>query len=125
MRDLSDAEQEIIDTIDSQIAKLDRKLEPFNELIQERQRLRKAKAILLGESAGPRAGGGANTQLTADQVRHAFRESKERYLSVADLAKATGAPDSTVRSHLNRGKGTSYKKKGDNWRLIGGEEQSE
>lgn len=127
MRELSDAEQKILDSVDEQIDKVDHKLKPFQELIEQKQRLTKVKATLLNERVGSsRSSSSGYAQLTHEQVTKAFQDATSRYLSVAELAQATGAPDSTVRSHLNRGRDSMYKKRSsDNaWRIIGEESET-
>lgn len=132
MRELTPTEQTIVDAIDEQLEKINRKLEPFKELLEQQQRLNKTKATLLNERVGsPGRGQGGYTQLTHEQVENAFRShqkqnSGERYMTVSEISHATGTPDSTVRSHLNRGRTTGmYKRKDGKWRLTGQTEQTE
>jgi Fic family protein len=122
MRELSTSETEILDLLDQKIQRIEKKLEPFQELIDQKQRLQRTRATLLQERGGTgRSGNGAT--LTTEQVEKVFADQEEKYLAVADIAKATGFPDSTVRSHLHRKRDQKYHQKGDKWRLIGRSEE--
>ena len=128
MRELSRAEQTILDTIDQEIDEIDEKLAPFQELIEQKNRLVKTKATLLNEKptrSSSGSGGSGRAVLTHEQVTQAFRSAGEKYLTGPQIAEMTGNNLSTVRSHLNRGRGQMYKKKGDAWRLIGANRDDE
>jgi Fic family protein len=124
MRELSASETEILDLLDQKIQRIEKKLEPFQELIDQKQRLQRTRATLLQERGGGGTGSRSNgATLTTEQVEKVFADQEEKYLAVADIAKATGFPDSTVRSHLHRKRDQKYHQKGDKWRLIGREQE--
>lgn len=107
MEELTPRKRVILDALDEQIAELEAKLKKVNPLIQELNVLKQTRRTLLSERATTSGGGNSRVQLTMEEVVHAMNEHPNG-MTPTEIAEATGAPGGTVRSHLNRGKGTRY-----------------
>jgi CHASE3 domain sensor protein len=97
---------QIVRGIDQRIQRINKKLAPFDELIEKRNKLQAARRALLSERA-PTAGGGRGT--TQEEVVDALR--KLGSATVHQLAQQLGATEGAVRGHLNRGKDERFTRK--------------
>jgi len=87
---------------------VDGELARYEELLAERERLRSARAALLGESATP----GQISQ--GDVAEYLAGHPGSR---AGEIAKALGVPLARVSSHLYRGKHTRFVSRADGWHL--------
>jgi DNA-directed RNA polymerase specialized sigma24 family protein len=97
----------VIAEIDERLKSLDDQLARHDELSGERERLRAARATLLGESA--------IKHITQDDVAAYLAEnpgSKPR-----QIADAFGVPSGRVSAHLYRAKTTRFMSRPDGWYL--------
>jgi response regulator of citrate/malate metabolism len=124
MEDLTSRQERVLEVLDEQIDLLDKKLKKVQPLIDELSKLRKTRATLLNER-GPTGGVRGNT-LTMESVIHAFNKLGGE-ATAPQIADIVGSTDTTVRSHLNRHKGSRYEQTDERgvWRLIGNEEEEE
>ena len=102
------ASRSVVAEIDDRLKSLDELLARHEELLGERDRLRAARATLLGESP---AG-----QITQDDVAGFLAEhpgSRPR-----QIAAALGVSAGRVSAHLFRGKGTRFASREDGWHLV-------
>ncbi len=107
-RELGVASRGVVTEIDRRIAALDGELARYEELLAERERLRSARAALLGESATP----GQISQ--GDVAEYLAGHPGSR---AGEIAKALGVPLARVSSHLYRGKHTRFVSRADGWHL--------
>jgi hypothetical protein len=96
----------VVREIDDRLEDLDRELATYEELVAERERLRRARAQLTGESLSAK-------RLTQDELaeyleKHPGSRSKE-------IAEAFGVPLQTISSHLYRAKHTRFESRPDGW----------
>jgi DNA-directed RNA polymerase specialized sigma24 family protein len=101
------ASRSVVAEIDDRLKTLDAQLASHEELLAERQRLRAARATLLGESP---AG-----QITKDDVAAYLKEHPGS--RPAEIADALGVSSNRVSAHLFRSKTTRFIKRGDGWHL--------
>ena len=125
MRKLSEREKLILETLDTEIEVLEKKLQKFQPYFDELGRLRKARAVMLDErstTGSPRGGGGGRAGtgvLTMETVINYLRE--HGHATTREIADYAGTTVGNVRAHLNRYKDERYRQNGDgNWELIGG-----
>jgi uncharacterized small protein (DUF1192 family) len=107
-RELGVASRGVVTEIDRRITVLDGELARYQELLAERERLRSARAALLGESATP----GQISQ--GDVAEYLAGHPGSR---AGEIAKALGVPLARVSSHLYRGKHTRFVSRADGWHL--------
>jgi uncharacterized small protein (DUF1192 family) len=107
-RELGVASRGVVTEIDRRIAALDGELARYEELLAERERLRSARAALLGESSTP----GQISQ--GDVAEYLAGHPGSR---AGEIAKALGVPLARVSSHLYRGKHTRFVSRADGWHL--------
>jgi predicted HTH transcriptional regulator len=125
MEKLSKRQNAVLEIIDEQIEELEGKLQKVQPLINELNRLKQTRKVLLSER-GTTGGGGnsARTQLSMEEVIHFLRENGAS--SAQEIAEAHGVAGHIVRSHLSRHKDTRYENVGEGqWQLIGEEEEEE
>ena len=127
MEKLSQRKSNVLEIMDAEIEELETKLKKVQPLIDELNQLRRSRAVLLSERSVT-GGVGTNSsgapRLSMEEVIHALRENDNEPMSVAELAKELGRPEATVRSHLNRARGSRYEVNGDKeWHLIGEEDE--
>ena len=102
------ASRGLVAEIDEQLSKLDGKLAPHEPLLAERERLRAARALLLGE--GPAA---KTPRISQDNVAAYLIENPGSRAGA--VAKALGVPLTTVSAHLYRGKLTLFVSRNKGW----------
>jgi hypothetical protein len=105
---LGRASRGLVADIDEQLSKLDGKLAPHEPLLAERERLRTARAALMGE--GPAAKTPRISQ--EDLVGYLIANPGSR---ASAAAKFFGVPLTTVSAHLYRGKLTTFVSRGKGW----------
>jgi hypothetical protein len=108
---LGRASRGLVAEIDEQLARLDAELAPHERGLAERERLRAAKATLLGESPA------ATPRISQEDVAAYLAEHPGSRAGV--VAKALGVPLTTVSAHLYRGKLTLFVSRDDGWHLRG------
>lgn len=92
------------------IDQMDKKLEVYDEVKKQRDRLTAARRSLMGVGSRTTSSGGS--RVTQDEVAKAM--SSQDGVTVADLvAVISGATDGQIRGHLNRGKGVRFLKRAD------------
>jgi hypothetical protein len=100
----------VVAEIDQQLSKLDGKLAQHESSIAERERLRAARATLLGE--GPTAPTRRISQ--DDLISYLIEHPGSRPGAVAE---ALGVSPETVSAHFYRGKLTTYVARGNGWHV--------
>ena len=101
------ASRSVVAEIDDRLKNLEEQLATRDELVRERERLRAARATILGE--------GPVGQITQDDVASYLAEhpgSRPR-----QIAKALGVTAGRVSAHLYRAKGTRFVSCDDGWHL--------
>jgi CRP-like cAMP-binding protein len=122
VRKLSNRETTILEAMDAEIEELAKKLEKVQPLVDELQRLRRARSVMLDEKSltgKPRSGGrSGNTGAQMETVIAYLREHGEA--STTELADYVGTTVASIRTHLNRYRDERYRQTSDgNWALIG------
>ena len=124
MEKLTTRQTTVLEVLDAQIEELEEKLRKAQPFIDELNKLRATRRVLLSEKSMTSGGGNNTTRLTMEQLVHFMRAgdatNEDDALPVSIIAQKLGVPDATVRSHLNRSKDTRYAQ-ADNgaWYLIG------
>lgn len=112
------AEQEaVLEVLDAQIEKLEKKLAKAQPLINRLQQLKQTRRVLLSEKGTTGGGGRSDVQLTQEQVIHFLRENGAS--QPQEIANALGVAGTVVRSHLHRHKDETYENTDDGWVYIG------
>ncbi len=99
------ASRGVVAEIDERLKGLDAQLASHEELVAERERLRAARATLLGESP---AG-----QISQDQVADYLAEHPGS--RPGQIAQALGVSSGRVSAHLYRAKSTRFISRSDGW----------
>jgi|SRR4249919_3098789 DNA-binding transcriptional ArsR family regulator len=130
MRKLSSRESSVLEALDAEIEALAKKLEKVQPLVDELNRLRKARAVMLDEKSltgNPRGGsrsGGGGTGAQMETIITYLREHGEA--STTELAEYVGTTAASIRTHLNRYRDERYRQNGSgNWSLIGADDDEE
>ncbi len=105
---LGRASRGLVADIDEQLSKLDGKLAPHEPSIAERERLRAARALLMGEGPAPET-----PRISQDDLIGYLIENPGARASAA--AKFFGVPLTTVSAHFYRGKLTTFVSRGKGW----------
>lgn len=117
----NELKQHELDSIDKKLRMIEKKLAPFNDLIELRNRLTGARRALLSERATTNGGGRG---LTQEEVVKAMLD--EGRMTVHAISEKLSATTAVVRGHLNRGKDERFEKHGDNtWSLRDPESEDE
>jgi DNA-directed RNA polymerase specialized sigma24 family protein len=104
---LGRASRGVVAEIDERLKTLDTQLAAQQALLAERERLRAARATLLGE--------GPSGQISQDDVADYLAEhpgSRPR-----EIAESLGVSSGRVSAHLFRAKSTRFVSRGDGWHL--------
>lgn len=104
---LGRASRGVVAEIDEKLSVLDGELAGYEPLLAERERLRAARAALMGEGPAP--------QISQDDVA-AYLKAHPGSRAGA-VAKALNVPLARVSSHLYRGKRTRFVSRDDGWHL--------
>lgn len=107
---LGRASRGLVAEIDEQLTRLDAELAPHERRLAERERLRAARATLLGESPAAHA-----PRISQEDV--AVYLSEHPGSRAGAVAKALGVPLTTVSAHLYRGKLTLFVSRDDGWHV--------
>lgn len=120
MDELTRRQQAVLEVIDEQIAQLEKRLEKARPLIEDLERLKQTRRVLLSEKAMTGGRGSAGrAQLTQEEVITVMRDRPEG-VTPAHITERLGVDGTIVRSHLNRHKDTTYKRNDDGlWVYIG------
>jgi DNA-directed RNA polymerase specialized sigma24 family protein len=97
----------VVAEIDERLRTLDEQLAQHDQLARERERLRAARATLMGESP--------IRQITQDDVAAYLAENPGS--RPGDIADALGVPSGRVSAHLYRAKTTRFVSRPDGWYL--------
>jgi hypothetical protein len=100
----------VVAEIDEQLSKLDGKLAPHEPSIAERERLRAARATLLGEAPAAKAQRISQDDLIGYLIEHPGSRP-------GAVAEALGVSPETVSAHFYRGKLTLYVARGNGWHV--------
>ena len=106
MEKLSKRQTSVLDVLDEQIEELETKLTKVQPLIDELNKLRQTRRVLLSEKGVTGGGGSSTPQLSMEEVVRYLKEHGSS--SPQDIADAVGFDVHRVRSHLSRHKGTRY-----------------
>lgn len=124
MEELTEAKQAILDVIDVELEKINKRLRKYEPLIAERNKLQQTRRTLLDERSSTGGGGRNGARLTMESVIHYLRENGAS--TPQDVADAVGVPAASVRSHFNRHKNERYASDEPGiWRLIEDEDDDE
>jgi hypothetical protein len=104
---LGTASRGVVADIDEKLSVLDGELAGYEPLLAERERLRAARAALMGEGPAP--------QISQDDVAAYLKAHPGSRAGV--IAKALNVPLARVSSHLYRGKRTRFVSRDDGWHL--------
>jgi len=107
---LGRASRSVVSEIDDRLKNLDEQLAGHDELLRERERLRAARATLLGE--GP-AGQISQDDIAAYLAEHPGSRPRQ-------IAEALGVTAGRVSAHLFRGKDKRFVSRSDGWHLRAG-----
>jgi hypothetical protein len=101
------ASRGVVAEIDERLKSLDEQIAAHEELLAERDRLRSARATLLGEGPPDRV---SQDQIAAFLAEHPGSRPGE-------IAQALGVTPGRVSAHLYRAKHTRFVSRGDGWHL--------
>jgi len=104
------ASRGLVADIDQRLSKLDGKLAAHEPSIAERERLRAARAVLMGEGPPPATRRISQDDLIGYLIEHPGSRSGE-------VAKALGVSLATVSAHFYRGKLTTYVSRDTGWHV--------
>lgn len=106
----------VVREIDEELARVNKGLSGYEQLLRERDRLLAARSALTGERP---AKGSAVARTSQDDVAAFLAEHPDSW--PADIAAALGVPVTNVSAHLYRGKRTRFQRGEHGWRLrLGG-----
>ena len=105
---LGRASRGLVADIDKQLSRLDGKLAPHEHVVAERERLRAARALLMGEGPAPET-----PRITRDDLVAYLAENPGSRAGA--VAKALDVPLTTVSAHLYRGKLTLFVSRDKGW----------
>jgi hypothetical protein len=113
--------ESVLDILDEQIEDLEERLKKVQPLIDELNKLRQTRRVLLSEKQATGGGGHSGPQLSMEEVVRFLKENGPS--GPTEIAEGVGFDDRRVRSHLSRHKGTRYENIANgSWALIEGEE---
>jgi hypothetical protein len=107
---LGRASRGLVADIDKQLSRLDGKLAPHEPLVAERERLRAARAVLMGDGPAPET-----PRISQDDLVGYLIENPGARASAG--AKFFGVPLTTVSAHFYRGKLTTFISRGKGWHV--------
>lgn len=117
MEKLSSDQEAVLEVLDARIERLEEKLKKAQPLMNRLNKLKQVRRVLLNEKGTTGGGGNGRTQLAQEEVIRFLREKGPS--QPAEIAEALGVPGATVRSHLYRGRDTTYRDDGNGWEYIG------
>jgi DNA-directed RNA polymerase specialized sigma24 family protein len=104
--------EEQIEVINEQLEKVQRMMRPYEQLKDRENRLRAARRALLGGSSVTREG---NSQIRKEDIVEILKETPG--MAPGQIAQHLGVPQTTVSSHLYRGKDARFLSKDGRWYL--------
>ena len=111
----------VLEVLDEQIEELEVKLAKAQPLINELNRLKQTRRVLLSEKGTTGGAGHPNAQLSQEMVITFLKEVGSA--TPAEIAEKYGVPGATVRSHLARHKDTTYERNDEGeWELMEGDD---
>lgn len=114
---MSPAQQNILEAIDSEIAKLDKQLSPYQPLLNQLSQLRRTRQVLLSNHGGPGAASGTSNRISVDQIV-AVVSSFGRPTSPKEVADKLNCNVATIRSQFSRHNGSRFRKEGNAWVTV-------
>lgn len=102
--------QQRVEEIDADIDKLTELLKPYERISQERDKLKAARRALLG---GSKLTGEGSARVSQEDVVKFLTENPGS--STGEVASALSVPQTTISSHLYRGKGERFLTKDKKW----------
>lgn len=124
MEDLTDAQNAVLEVIEAQLGRINKRLKKFEPLIAERDRLTQTRRVLLSEKSQTGGRGSWNAQLSGEEVITFLRENGPS--TPQEISEGLSVAGTVVRSHLSRGKGKTYDRNDDGkWDLIEGDEEDD
>ncbi|HEY1777051.1 MAG TPA: hypothetical protein VGG41_12905 [Solirubrobacteraceae bacterium] len=105
----------VLAQIDAQIEALDGELAGYRPLVEERNRLAAARAVLTGERPPKGLSTSGGRRLSQDEVADFLREHPGA--KAGDIARALDVPLTNVSQHLYRGKQGRFEARGDGWHV--------
>lgn len=110
----TDYVQGLVDAIDKRLKAIDKKLLPFQGLIDQKNKLQASRRALLAERSTTSNGGGKG--LSQEEVVNWMTQHEGPH-TVFEIAQGLSVTESVVRGHLNRGKDERFEKDGNKWDL--------
>jgi hypothetical protein len=107
---LGRASRGLVAEIDEQLSKLDARLAPHEPQMVERERLRAARALLMGEGPAPQTPRISQNDLVGYLIDNPGARATA-------AAKFFGVPLTTVSAHFYRGKLTTFVSRGKGWHV--------
>ncbi len=125
MDKVSKRQSAVLEVLDEQIEELEEKLAKVQPLLNELNRLKQTRRVLLSEKSTTGGGGNPNVQITQEEVIRFLRENGTS--KPQQIAEGLGVEGTVVRSHLQRHKDTTYERDDESgeWGLIEGGEEDE
>jgi hypothetical protein len=105
----------LVESINKRLRAIDKKLEPFQGLIEQKRRLEGSRRVLLAERAATANGGGKG--LSQEEVVQWMTQNRGTVHTVYQIAQGLSTTESVVRGHLNRGKDERFEKDNNQWEL--------
>jgi len=118
--------QDALDIIDEKLAEVNKKLEVFDRVKEERDKLQAARRALLG--VGNKMTGSGGSRITADEVAKWMEDNANGHtdgFTPAEMAKGLSTTDAVVRGHMARGAGERFLKINNKWKLNDPEADAE
>ena len=122
MDEVSAEAQAVLDVLDEQIEKLEKKLAKVQPFINRLNKLKQTRRVLLDEKGTTGGRGNAGrAQLTQEEVIVVMKDRPDG-VTPAHISERLGVDGTIVRSHLNRHKDTTYERNDEGlWVYIGAE----
>ena len=118
MDEITQVQQAVLDTVNVEVEKLERRLLKYQPLKAELDRLLQVRRVLLSEKSMTGGKGGAgNAKVTQEEVITFLRDNQP--CEPQEISAGLSVDGTIIRSHLNRHKGTSYERTTEGWVLIG------
>jgi len=123
MDELRPSQNAVLEVLDEQIDRLEKKLAKVQPYINELNKLKQTRRVLLDErgTTGGRGNAG-RAQLTQEEVIQVMRDRPEG-VTPAHISERLGVDGTIVRSHLNRHKDTTYERNDEGlWVYLGADQ---
>jgi predicted ArsR family transcriptional regulator len=121
MEKLTKRTESVLDILDEQIEDLEERLKKVQPLIDELNKLKQTRRVLLSEKSVTGGGGHGGPTLSMEEVVRFLSEHGPS--SPGEIAEGVGFDVHRVRSHLSRHKDTRYENVANgSWALLEGDE---